>query len=171
MNYQIKYDGPFTPKLPLIDKIFGIYSITVQHINVDATIYINKHKVSRSTLFMINDKFVDISLSKHCDNLVIVLDLQCCVHFPIKSISTKISPHTERIFKFSGPVKSSMDADHDFIFPFPNQLKDEYRTRRNIGENNIWRNTTQNHFGGLNVGDFIKLYLYAHIILMCVCRR
>ena len=40
----------------------------------------------------------------------------------------------------------------------------DYRTRRNIGENNIWRNTTQNHFGGLNVGDFIKLYLYARII-------
>ena len=52
---------------------------------------------------------------------------------------------------------------------FANQVT--YRTRRNIGENNIWRNTTQNHFGGLNVGDFIKLYLYAHIILMCVCRR
>ena len=29
-----------------------------------------------------------------------------------------------------------------------------YCTRRNIGENNIWRN----HFGRLNVGDFIKLY-------------
>ena len=25
-----------------------------------------------------------------------------------------------------------------------------YRIRRNIGESNIWRNTTQSHFGGLN---------------------
>ena len=33
-----------------------------------------------------------------------------------------------------------------------------YCIRRNIGESNIWRNTTKSHFGGLNIGDFITLY-------------
>jgi len=39
-----------------------------------------------------------------------------------------------------------------------------YRIRRNIGESNIWRNSAQQRFGGLNIGDS---HACIHMPLLC----
>ena len=126
MSYQIKYNGPPTTKFPLIKEFWGIYELSVNYINVNSSVYINKQKIHKTVYMNICGKHLNLELlPDHGENLVLVLNLRYCADNPIYSISTQISPHNQRVFQYIGPLALQMKSN-EFIFHFPENLGDEY---------------------------------------------
>ena len=71
MNYQIKYEGPPTSSIPF-DNVFGLYSVSLKHININVEVYLNGQKLDKSLLLLINKKSLDITFLPENKNYFII---------------------------------------------------------------------------------------------------